>query len=448
MKELKVVMRPAEFESELRRLCQDLKDVLGESPTIVELGSYMGESSVIFAQEFPKGLIICIDSWEGGFDDADLTSFADYIDVEEQFDLRMSRYSNIRKIKGYSTDYSIECDMVYIDACHKYECVKNDIIHWGPFVKKVMSGHDYNTDEFINRHPHIAGVKVAINELLSFPDKTYGDGSWYKLITKEVSQPKNIYWFTGLNTHNKSSYLNYIKMYKVAVITAKQTNPFLKPVLILDGDSNSDIEELIKLGVTVINHRVTFYDELKNHYGNNTTAYGAFLRVDIPIICEILNIDDEYVLYTDNDVMFISEISEILEKKPDTFMCAGEFTKVARHWDMNSGVMWINWRYLQSTYKDFVEFIKNNLNKFNVYDQDAYKMFYNSSIGQLNYKFNYKPYWGPFDDIKILHFHGPKPTFTENDYTKFPYQHLITPFFHEMKDKFNEIYDNNYLLNT
>ena len=257
-----------------------------------------------------------------------------------------------------------------------------------------------------------------------------------------------MYWFSGVNSHNKESYLNYIKMYKIAVITAKKTNPSIKPIFILDGEIDSNINELIQMGVRIVEHRVKFYDSLKEHYGDNTTAYGAFLRVDIPIICELLNIDEDYVLYTDNDIMFISDISEITENKPKTFMCAGEFTKIGRYMDMNSGVMWLNWKFLQSTYNDFTEFIKNNLSKFQVYDQDAYKLFYNESIDRLNYRFNYKPYWGNFNDIKILHFHGPKPTFSEEDFSKFPFKNLITPFFHEMKEKFNEIYDNNSLLNT
>lgn len=442
MKELKTVMRTPLFELGLRKFCHEIKDILGESPTIVELGSYMGESSLIFAQEFPKGKIICIDSWEGGFDDSDSASFSNYKEVEEQFDLRMTQYPNIKKLKGYSTDFSIECDMVYIDACHKYECVINDIKHWTPLVKKIISGHDYHTDDFIFRNPHIAGVKVAVNELIGLPDKTFEDGSWFKTLKTEIN------WFTGLNNHNKKSYLNYVKMYKVAVITAKKTNPSIKPILILDGEIDEHIHELINMGVRVVNHRVNFYNELYDHYKDDTTAYGAFLRVDIPIICKKLGIEDTCVLYTDNDVMFISDITELNKFNTKTFMCAGEFTKIGKHWDMNSGVMWLNWKYLLSTYDDFVGFIKNNLNKFTVYDQDAYKQFYNESIERLNYKFNYKPYWGPFNDIKILHFHGPKPTFTEEDYDKFPYKNLVKPFFHEMKEKFNEIYDNYNLLNT
>ena len=39
-------------------------------------------------------------------------------------------------------------------------------------------------------------------------------------------------WFSGVNSHNEKLYNNYIKMYKVAVVTAKQTNPNIQPYLI------------------------------------------------------------------------------------------------------------------------------------------------------------------------------------------------------------------------
>lgn len=180
---LKTVMRGGDSEHQLRLMCNELKKVLGDTPTIVELGSYMGESSLIFAQEFPKGRIICVDSWEGGFDELDSCSNVNYNEVEEQFDLRMALVNNIKKIKGLSTSVGINCDMVYIDACHKYECVKNDIIHWSPFVRKIISGHDYHQSaDFINQHPHIAGVKIAVDEVLGVPNKNYADGSWVKIL--------------------------------------------------------------------------------------------------------------------------------------------------------------------------------------------------------------------------------------------------------------------------
>ena len=177
-------LKGSEYETELRRFCSDVKEMIGDSPTIVELGSYMGEGSLIFAEEFPNGKIYCVDSWEGGFDDSDSCSGDNYNFVEGQFDLRMNLANNITKIKGLSTSVGFECDMVYIDACHKYECVKNDITHWLPFVKKIMSGHDYYEDiNFCNQHPHIKGVKIAVEEMLGMPDKKYKDGSW--LIVKK-----------------------------------------------------------------------------------------------------------------------------------------------------------------------------------------------------------------------------------------------------------------------
>jgi hypothetical protein len=143
----------------------------------------MGESSLIFAQEFPNGKIICVDTWEGNYDETDSCSKADYIDVEEQFDLRLNMVNNITKIKGLSTSVEIECDLVYVDACHKYECVKEDIKHWTPLTKKIISGHDYCTnDEFLKLHPHISGVKLAIDEMINKPDKTFDDMSWVKIL--------------------------------------------------------------------------------------------------------------------------------------------------------------------------------------------------------------------------------------------------------------------------
>lgn len=176
---LKHSMRRPNSIKQLRLFCNEVKKILGETPTIVELGSFMGESSLVFAEEFPNGKIICIDPWQGGYDEKDGASLANFTDVEEQFDLRMKLVNNIQKIKGYSTDYKIECDMVYIDACHKYECVIADIKHWLPLTKKIISGHDYIHPLWAKRFPHIADVRVAVEELLGQPDKIYMDGSWF-----------------------------------------------------------------------------------------------------------------------------------------------------------------------------------------------------------------------------------------------------------------------------
>jgi len=181
---LQTVMRPDHGKVGLVDMCNDIKKHLNDSEiTIVEIGSYMGESAEVFAQEFPRATIYCVDPWLGGFDDLDTASRADFSTVEEQFDLRTKKYPNIIKVKNFSKDVVIKTDVVYIDGCHKYECVIEDIKHWLPQTKSIVTGHDYYEDDnFLKIHPHVAGVKKAVNELLGTPDSLYSDGSWLKKI--------------------------------------------------------------------------------------------------------------------------------------------------------------------------------------------------------------------------------------------------------------------------
>lgn len=245
-------------------------------------------------------------------------------------------------------------------------------------------------------------------------------------------------WFSGVNSHNKTLYQDYINMYKVAVFTAKETNPLITPYLILDGDIDDSINELIEMGVNVIQHRVSFSEKIVEHYKDDTIALGAFLRIDIPKICETLKIEDKYILYTDNDVYFIGDVTPITNYTPEFFAACGEFTPELESMNMNSGVMWINWGAMLNEYDDFVKYIVENFAN-NMYDQDALKKYYDGRITSLNPLYNYKPYWGPNNNIKILHFHGPKPTFNQDKLDKFPFQALITPFYREMTTKFNKI---------
>jgi hypothetical protein len=146
----------------------------------------MGESAEIFAQVLPNSKIICIDPFEGNFDEKDPCSFDNYSAVEQQFDLRAAKYYNISKVKDYSTNFKIKCDAVYIDGRHFYEGVKEDILHWKRYINEggIISGHDYYEEdsEMYMNNPHIQGVKRAVDEILGNPNKTYSDGSWMKKI--------------------------------------------------------------------------------------------------------------------------------------------------------------------------------------------------------------------------------------------------------------------------
>jgi hypothetical protein len=147
---------------------------------VVEIGSYVGDSSEIFAQHFNQ--VICIDPFINGYDKNDAASYQYRMRIiENQFDELCSRYSNIRKLKMKSNeavnlfeDKSIA--IAYIDAIHTREGVKNDIKLWLPKIKKggFITGHDYQ-----GKFP---GVIKAVNELLGKPDKIFPDTSWVKKV--------------------------------------------------------------------------------------------------------------------------------------------------------------------------------------------------------------------------------------------------------------------------
>jgi hypothetical protein len=163
----------------------DLIKELGDNSDkrMIEIGSFVGESTVLFAQSF--GSVTAIDPFMEGYDDKDPTSYLfEFNNVYETYLDRTKDYTNIKTLKmtsdeGYDALKFNEWDFIYIDGLHTYEGVKNDIKNFLPLVKKggVIGGHDYT-----NRIPHLVGVYEAVNEMFGQPDKVFGDNSWIKYV--------------------------------------------------------------------------------------------------------------------------------------------------------------------------------------------------------------------------------------------------------------------------
>lgn len=141
--------------------------------TLVEIGSYQGESTEQFAKKFKT--VYAVDPWKSGYDNNDVASLSNMTEVEKCFDSRMIKYPNVIKIKKTSSDYSklVEnnsIDVVYIDGNHQYEYVIEDIKNWITKIKKggFLSGHDI----WVNN------VKKAIEDSNLKIDKKFGDSSW------------------------------------------------------------------------------------------------------------------------------------------------------------------------------------------------------------------------------------------------------------------------------
>jgi len=144
---------------------------------IVEVGCYRGRSTRAMIDN-SRAHIWCLDSWSGTHTTADdhvrfLTNVQDSLD--RLTILKMDSVKGTKKLlKRFGPGHF---DLMFIDACHDYKCVRADIIACRPLVRRggILAGHDY-----ANGWP---GVRRAVNELV--PDKQI--------------VPKGAIWWTKLS---------------------------------------------------------------------------------------------------------------------------------------------------------------------------------------------------------------------------------------------------------
>ena len=189
-------------------------------------------------------------------------------------------------------------------------------------------------------------------------------------------------------------------------------NTHLKPNLLYDGAPDQFTDDMTRLGVNVIHHRLSFYERLQKAQREQRadwpnymkTAAGAFLRLEIPRV----EFEDDFVLYTDCDVMFTGDV-DLDFCRPEIFAVSGQFKQDAYYTDMNSGVMVINVQRVRRDMPAMVDLLCNNFNQVGGYDQELMRLFYNGRWDPLSPRYNWKPYWGASSTADIVHFHGPKP---------------------------------------
>jgi predicted O-methyltransferase YrrM len=168
-------MRGGEQTDGLLSLINDLGDT--KNMTMIEIGSYMGDSTIMFAQNFKN--VITIDPFINNYDDNEYpTEYAALTLVYDKFLENTSKYNNIIHIRKKSDDAIFDInnkvDFVYIDGHHTYEQVKKDIINYKKLINNngIIGGHDYSIGWL--------DVIKAVNECLSVPDNVYMDSSWIK----------------------------------------------------------------------------------------------------------------------------------------------------------------------------------------------------------------------------------------------------------------------------
>lgn len=126
-----------------------------EEGEIVEVGSWLGKSSVFMAVEIANSnkniKFNCVDTWLGSSEHS-----SDQLVIKNE--LYNKFLQNIEPVKKYinpvrkssveaAKDFKDESlDFIFIDAGHSYEDVSSDIAAWYPKLKKggYIGGHDYS----------------------------------------------------------------------------------------------------------------------------------------------------------------------------------------------------------------------------------------------------------------------------------------------------------------
>ena len=154
---------------------------LSDGSKIVEVGCWKGKSIAYLGVEIlNSGKDIKVDAVDTWSEMASETYHKTdtYIKTNTLYQLFCSNISPVSKVVTPVRMTSLDAaktygdetlDVVFIDACHDYSCVKEDISAWLPKVKSggYLSGHDYSWSE---------DVKRAVNESVNPIVET--EGCW------------------------------------------------------------------------------------------------------------------------------------------------------------------------------------------------------------------------------------------------------------------------------
>ena len=143
---------------------------------MLEIGSYKGESTLLFASLGIFNEIHCVDPFSG-YEEANDIFQDNWDNVKHEFKTNTRYFDNIMLHQNFSYNIADKFqdkyfDFIYIDADHSYDGVKRDIELYLPKCKGIIGGHDY--------HEEWPGVISAINETVGKPDELFFDSSWVK----------------------------------------------------------------------------------------------------------------------------------------------------------------------------------------------------------------------------------------------------------------------------
>ena len=168
---------------QLLNLLEDKLDHLkfhSNETKMIEIGSYMGESTLMFAASGMFKEIHCIDPFKGYIPDIPTGSGGyGWEEVKAEYEMNTRYFDNITLHEDFSYNVVDEFeddayDFVYIDGSYSYKDTKRDIELYLPKTIQFIGGQNY-----LKEFP---GVIEAVDEVLGEPDEVFRDFSWIKQI--------------------------------------------------------------------------------------------------------------------------------------------------------------------------------------------------------------------------------------------------------------------------
>mmetsp|Transcript_3802 Transcript_3802/g.5817 ORF Transcript_3802/g.5817 Transcript_3802/m.5817 type:complete len:435 (+) Transcript_3802:62-1366(+) len=266
-----------------------------------------------------------------------------------------------------------------------------------------------------------------------------------------VKQGCKTLWFAGMHESKEDCRIDgngYQNMYGAALNSAiLNAGNSLQPVLMLGrlGLDSENSTVLSKFGSWAENTgakvitvpRLSFQDVVDKHFSSAGPEHrqGPWLRMEIPRLIKEhrlfdmpnMNICKEHVLYTDVDVIFANKLTKAnIKFLTNGLSSAGAVLSYGREYGKapvtsNTGVMVINVKKFAKEIPGMIKLLDKKGN-FGAYDQGLIKAYFGSKKKWFKRKlkrhvlpihYNWKAYWklepSNFDQVKIIHFHGPKP---------------------------------------
>ncbi|KAL6076554.1 hypothetical protein QOT17_002681 [Balamuthia mandrillaris] len=312
-----------------------------------------------------------------------------------------------------------------------------------------------------------AGEEGAAEQRRHAAGEMDGDGTVGFERRDELLKAKKLLWVSGLQDKtfdgSKSKFVEtsdfYLRSYLVALLSATENAPSMLPLLVLQGDwrgRDSFLNRVKELGATVVFHKLSFEQQLRLQNGTAPHIdgmWGSLLKVDVHLIMDEFSVnlhkdpeevDMDYVLWTDSDVIFQKDLNSISLPKPRFFSMAPDagFNGVPE----NAGVFYLNVSAYASVSQEVTSFpcvasffmhgwlaSQNNQLQahanakgwfYDVADQGVFLDFFEwgangNFISPLPNTYNYRVYWGRPQPLfwsqalepAIIHFHAVKPEF-------------------------------------